>query len=81
MRTLKRQAQLACRLSIDPRSRLWIGPRDDPSGQYSAQVQLTAALNFYYLEAFVIAVAVYKAIAFTVTKIADITEAALRLRS
>jgi L-cystine transport system permease protein len=46
-----------------------------------AQSQLTAALNFYYLEAFVIAVVIYMVIAYIVTQIADRTERALRLRS
>jgi len=46
-----------------------------------AQSQLTAALNFYYLEAFVIAVVIYMVIAYIVTQIADRTERALRLRT
>lgn len=46
-----------------------------------AQAQLTAALNFYYLEAFVIAVVFYMAIAYIVTKMADRMEAALRVRT
>lgn len=46
-----------------------------------AQSQLTAALNFYYLEAFVIAVVIYMVIAYTVTQIADRTERALRVRT
>ncbi|MBB6464872.1 L-cystine transport system permease protein [Aminobacter lissarensis] len=46
-----------------------------------AQSQLTAALNFYYLEAFVIAVVIYMVIAYIVTQIADRTERALRIRS
>jgi L-cystine transport system permease protein len=46
-----------------------------------AQSQLTAALNFYYLEAFVIAVVIYMVIAYTVTRIADRMEAALRVRT
>ncbi|MFA1626187.1 amino acid ABC transporter permease [Rhizobium mongolense] len=46
-----------------------------------AQSQLTAALNFYYLEAFVIAVVIYMVIAYTVTQIADRTERALRMRT
>jgi len=46
-----------------------------------AQAQLTAALNFYYLEAFVIAVVIYMVIAYIVTHLADRTEAALRVRS
>ena len=46
-----------------------------------AQSQLTAALNFYYLEAFVIAVVIYMVIAYIVTQIADRTERALRIRA
>ena len=46
-----------------------------------AQAQLTAALNLYYLEAFVIAVVIYMVIAYIVTQIADRTERALRLRT
>lgn len=46
-----------------------------------AQAQLTAALNFYYLEAFVITVVIYMAIAYSVTYIADRTERALRVRT
>lgn len=46
-----------------------------------AQAQLTAALNFYYLEAFAVAVVFYMVIAWVVTKIADKIEAALRLRT
>lgn len=46
-----------------------------------AQAQLTAALNYYYLEAFVIAVVIYMAIAYIVTRIADMTERALRVRT
>ncbi|MCQ2005984.1 amino acid ABC transporter permease [Rhizobium sp. NRK18] len=46
-----------------------------------AQSQLTAALNFYYLEAFLVAVVIYMVIAYLVTQIADRTERALRLRS
>jgi len=46
-----------------------------------AQAQLTAALNFYYLEAFVITVVIYMVIAYTVTHIADRTERALRIRT
>jgi len=46
-----------------------------------AQAQLTAALNLYYLEAFVIAVVIYMVIAYIVTYIADRTERALRLRT
>ncbi|MEQ1936728.1 ABC transporter permease subunit [Mesorhizobium sp. CN5-321] len=46
-----------------------------------AQSQLTAALNFYYLEAFVIAVVIYMTIAYIVTRIADRLEQSLRLRT
>ena len=46
-----------------------------------AQAQLTAALNFYYLEAFVIAVVIYMVLAYIITTIADRTEAALRVRT
>ncbi|MBZ9959613.1 MULTISPECIES: amino acid ABC transporter permease [unclassified Mesorhizobium] len=46
-----------------------------------AQSQLTAALNFYYLEAFVIAVVIYMVIAYLVTQIADRLEQALRVRT
>lgn len=46
-----------------------------------AQAQLTAALNFYYLEAFVICVVFYMVIAYLVTKMADRMEAALRVRT
>lgn len=46
-----------------------------------AQSQLTAALNYYYLEAFIVAVVIYMVIAYIVTQIADKSEAALRLRS
>ena len=46
-----------------------------------AQAQLTAALNFYYLEAFVVAVVIYMVIAYVVTQIADRTERALRVRT
>jgi len=46
-----------------------------------AQAQLTAALNFYYLEAFLIAVVFYMVIAWLVTKVADKLEAALRMKS
>ncbi len=46
-----------------------------------AQSQLTAALNFYYLEAFVIAVVIYMAMAYIVTYIADRTERAFRIRT
>ena len=45
------------------------------------QAQITAALNFYYLEAFLIAVVIYMVIAYIVTQIADRAEAMLRLRS
>jgi L-cystine transport system permease protein len=44
-----------------------------------AQSQLTAALNFYYLEAFVIAVVIYMVIAYLVTRAADRMERALRV--
>ncbi|GAU86824.1 amino acid ABC transporter permease protein [Bosea sp. BIWAKO-01] len=44
-----------------------------------AQSQLTAALNFYYLEAFLIAVVIYMVIAYIVTQLADRTEKALRV--
>ena len=44
-----------------------------------AQSQLTAALNFYYLEAFLIAVVVYMVIAYVVTFAADRMERALRV--
>jgi len=46
-----------------------------------AQAQLTAALNFYYLEAFAIAVLFYMVIAWVVTKVADRIESALRVRT
>lgn len=46
-----------------------------------AQAQLTAALNFYYLEAFAIAVLFYMVIAWVVTKVADRIETALRIRT
>ncbi|RWO89053.1 amino acid ABC transporter permease [Mesorhizobium sp.] len=46
-----------------------------------AQSQLTAALNFYYLEAFLIAVVIYMVIAYIVTHGADRMEAALRART
>jgi L-cystine transport system permease protein len=46
-----------------------------------AQSQLTAALNFYYLEAFLVAVVIYMVIAYIVTQIADRTERALRIRT
>jgi len=45
-----------------------------------AQAQLTAALNFYYLEAFAIVVVFYMVIAWAVTKAADKIESALRVR-
>ncbi len=48
---------------------------------FFAQAQLTAALNFYYLEAFLIAVVFYMVIAYLVTRIADRIEAALRVRT
>lgn len=44
-----------------------------------AQAQLTAALNFYYLEAFLIAVAIYMGIAYLVTRLADWLERTLRV--
>ncbi|MCW1750825.1 amino acid ABC transporter permease [Rhizobium acaciae] len=44
-----------------------------------AQSQLTAALNFYYLEAFLIAVVIYMVIAYIVTYTADRMERALRV--
>lgn len=44
-----------------------------------AQSQLTAALNFYYLEAFVIAVVIYMVIAYVVIQIADRLEQSLRV--
>jgi L-cystine transport system permease protein len=44
-----------------------------------AQSQLTAALNFYYLEAFLIAVVVYMVIAYVVTFVADRLERSLRV--
>lgn len=46
-----------------------------------AQAQLTAALNFYYLEAFILAALFYMVIAYVVTKIADLLEARLRIRT
>jgi L-cystine transport system permease protein len=46
-----------------------------------AQSQLTAALNFYYLEAFLVAVVIYMVIAYIVTQVADRTERALRIRT
>lgn len=46
-----------------------------------AQAQLTAALNFYYLEAFLVAVVIYMVIAYAVTRIADRAERALRVRT
>ncbi|WP_339115398.1 amino acid ABC transporter permease [Thioclava sp. GXIMD2076] len=46
-----------------------------------AQAQLTAALNFYYLEAFLVAVVIYMVIAYLVTQLADFSERRLRLRS
>jgi len=46
-----------------------------------AQAQLAAALNYYYLEAFLVAVVFYMVIAYVVTKIADKLEAALRVRT
>jgi len=46
-----------------------------------SQSQLTAALNFYYLEAFLITVVFYMVIAYIVTKMADKVEAGLRERT
>nr|WP_254919509.1 ABC transporter permease subunit [Pantoea sp. VS1] len=46
-----------------------------------AQAQLTAALSFYYLEAFLIAEVFYMVIVYVVTKIADRIEAMLRARA
>jgi L-cystine transport system permease protein len=46
-----------------------------------AQAQLTAALNYYYLEALVIAVVIYMVIAYIVTQIADWAERSLRART
>ncbi len=46
-----------------------------------AQAQLTAALNYFYLEAFVITVVIYMVIAYIVTHLADRIEAALGVRS
>jgi L-cystine transport system permease protein len=46
-----------------------------------SQSQLTAALNFYYLDAFLITVMFYMAIAYIVTKAADKVEAGLRVRT
>lgn len=46
-----------------------------------AQSQLTAALNFYYLEAFLIAVGIYMAIAYAVTFAADKVERTFRIRT
>lgn len=45
------------------------------------QSQLTAALNYYYLEAFVIAVVLYMVIAYIVTQNAYKLERALRVRT
>ena len=44
-----------------------------------AQAQLTAALNYYFLEAFLVAVVIYMVIAYLVTLLADRTEKALRV--
>lgn len=44
-----------------------------------AQSQLTAALNYYYLEAFLIAVTIYMVMAYLVTRLADRAERALRV--
>jgi len=46
-----------------------------------AQAQLTAALNYYYLEAFLVAVVFYMVIAWEITKVADKLEARLRIRT
>ncbi|MDQ0470033.1 amino acid ABC transporter permease [Labrys wisconsinensis] len=46
-----------------------------------AQAQLDAALNYYYLEAFLAATVTYMIIAYIITKISDRAEAMLRLRS
>ncbi|MEO5621414.1 MAG: amino acid ABC transporter permease [Cypionkella sp.] len=46
-----------------------------------AQSQLTAALNFYYLEAFLVAVVIYMVIAYLTTRFADWAERSLRLQS
>jgi L-cystine transport system permease protein len=46
-----------------------------------AQSQLTAALNFYYLEAFAVAVVIYMVIAYIVTWCADRLEASLRIKA
>lgn len=46
-----------------------------------AQAQLTAALNYYYLEAFLVAVVFYMVIAWVITKVADKLEARLRIRT
>lgn len=46
-----------------------------------AQAQLTAALNYYYLEAFLVAVVFYMVIAWVITKAADKLEARLRIRT
>ena len=46
-----------------------------------AQAQLDAALNYYYLEAFLAATLTYMVIAYIITKISDTTEAMLRLRT
>lgn len=46
-----------------------------------AQAQLDAALNYYYLEAFLAATITYMTIAYIITKISDRAEAVLRLRS
>jgi L-cystine transport system permease protein len=44
-----------------------------------AQAQLSAALNFYYLEAFLICVMFYMAIAYMTTILADKLESTLRV--
>ncbi|WP_455812664.1 amino acid ABC transporter permease [Pseudomonas graminis] len=46
-----------------------------------AQAQLTAALNYYYLEAFLVAVVFYMVIAWVITKVADKLEARLRIKT
>lgn len=46
-----------------------------------AQAQLDAALNYYYLEAFLAATITYMVIAYIITKISDTVEGMLRLKS
>lgn len=46
-----------------------------------AQSQLTAALNFYCLKAFLVAVVIYMVIAYAVTQFADRVERSLRMRT